>query len=145
VVVATGWSGNMDFMTARNSVAIGHRLVPIRTQHPSYLAEVGRAGQVWAEPDVDEAAAALLSLRREPGRMRSLGDAAAADMASRRAAASRGGGLDALEDRLRTLPPRRRDRFVRAVVQTRLLREGARVRYAWDRLTRSVRSIGPGP
>ena len=28
VVVATGWSGNCDFMTAENSIAIPYRLVP---------------------------------------------------------------------------------------------------------------------
>ncbi|MGZ4779958.1 MAG: glycosyltransferase, partial [Thermoanaerobaculia bacterium] len=50
-VVATGWSGNMDFMNAGNSCPVGYQLITIdRTEGPY------RAGQKWADPDLDHAA-----------------------------------------------------------------------------------------
>jgi glycosyltransferase involved in cell wall biosynthesis len=97
VVVATGWSGNVDFMTEENSVLVGYRLVPVAPRHPHYLAEVGRPGQVWAEPDVDQAAAALRALHEDPGRRLRLGAAAARDMERRRVDACSGAPFSALE------------------------------------------------
>jgi hypothetical protein len=57
-VVATGWSGNADFMTAENSCPVTYRLVPARDPQGSYE----HPGQQWAEPDVDDAAAHLRRL-----------------------------------------------------------------------------------
>jgi glycosyltransferase involved in cell wall biosynthesis len=108
VVVATNWSGNTDFMTGADSVPVGYRLVPVRTDHGAYRPEVGRPGQEWAEADVSEAAAALRALHADPARRRELGRAAAAAMERRRAAALAGGTFDALESRLsegRDRPP----------------------------------------
>ena len=72
-VVATGYSGVMDFMTAENSVPVPYDLVPVAgTSIDSYAGE--GEGQFWAEPDVAAAAAALRRLaddepfRRELGR-----------------------------------------------------------------------------
>jgi glycosyltransferase involved in cell wall biosynthesis len=50
-VVATGWSGNMDFMSTRNSCPVGYELVTLDRDEGLYA-----AGQQWAEPDVDHAA-----------------------------------------------------------------------------------------
>ncbi|HXH94604.1 MAG TPA: glycosyltransferase family 4 protein [Thermoanaerobaculia bacterium] len=50
-VVATGWSGNMDFMNGRNSCPVDYELVKLDRAHGPYA-----AGQQWAEPDVDHAA-----------------------------------------------------------------------------------------
>jgi glycosyltransferase involved in cell wall biosynthesis len=50
-VVATGWSGNVDFMNAGNSCPVGYELVPIERDHGPY-----KAGSLWAEPDIDHAA-----------------------------------------------------------------------------------------
>lgn len=50
-VIATGYSGNMDFMNADNSYLVGHRLVPIQQRDVPYP-----RGSVWAEPDLDHAA-----------------------------------------------------------------------------------------
>jgi glycosyltransferase involved in cell wall biosynthesis len=50
-VVATGWSGNMDFMNDRNSCPVGYELVPLDQNHPHYA-----EAQEWAEPDIDHAA-----------------------------------------------------------------------------------------
>ena len=50
-VIATAWSGNMEFMTPENSCLVNYRLVPVG--EGEYLHHIG---QRWAEPDVDHAA-----------------------------------------------------------------------------------------
>jgi glycosyltransferase involved in cell wall biosynthesis len=50
-VIATGYSGNLDFMTDENSLLVRHRLVPIGANADPYPPE----GE-WAEPDVVHAA-----------------------------------------------------------------------------------------
>jgi glycosyltransferase involved in cell wall biosynthesis len=50
-VVATGWSGNMDFMNSTNSCPVAYQLVTLDRAYGPY-----RAGQQWANPDVDDAA-----------------------------------------------------------------------------------------
>ncbi len=67
-VVATGYSGNMEFMSEGNSFPIGHRLVPV----PECAYPFAK-GQVWAEPDVEEAAEAMACLVRDPALGRSVG------------------------------------------------------------------------
>jgi len=104
VVVATNWSGNSDFMTERNSVPVGHRLVPAVGRHPDYAPEVGRPGQVWAEPDVDEAAAILAALRSDAARRARIGEAAAFDMEARRRQVSDGKAFVELERVLAAAP-----------------------------------------
>jgi glycosyltransferase involved in cell wall biosynthesis len=61
-VVATGWSGNMDFMDADSAALVGYRLVPARDPRGVFEAP----GAVWAEPDLAEAAAALRRLADDP-------------------------------------------------------------------------------
>ena len=55
-VVATGWSGNMEFMSGANGILVPYRLVPVADPAGIY------ADSIWAEPDVDAAATALLRL-----------------------------------------------------------------------------------
>jgi glycosyltransferase involved in cell wall biosynthesis len=50
-VIATAYSGNMDFMTAENSYPLGYTLVSLTRDYGPYP-----RGAVWAEPDVDQAA-----------------------------------------------------------------------------------------
>jgi glycosyltransferase involved in cell wall biosynthesis len=50
-VIATGWSGNVDFMNGGNSCPVGYELVPIERDHGPYT-----AGSRWAEPDIEHAA-----------------------------------------------------------------------------------------
>lgn len=50
-VIATGWSGNMDFMNSGNSCPVGYELVTLERSFRVY-----EAGQQWAEPDVEHAA-----------------------------------------------------------------------------------------
>ena len=106
-VVATNWSGNTDFMTGENSIPVGYRLVSLRTRHPTYGLEVGRSGQVWAEPDLREAVQALRRLHSDPEWRTEIGVAARRDMALRREEVLSGRAFDALEKALSGLPPRR--------------------------------------
>ena len=59
-VVATYYSGNVDFMSPWNSFPVPYRLVPIRERQGPYA-----KGQLWAEPDVGAAAALLRKVYRE--------------------------------------------------------------------------------
>ncbi|WP_043833147.1 glycosyltransferase [Muricoccus aerilatus] len=61
-VVATGWSGNTDFMTGPGCHPVGWHLVPARDPQETY----DMPETCWAEPDVDEAAAALRRIAADP-------------------------------------------------------------------------------
>ncbi len=50
--IATGWSGNLQFMTPDNSILVPYRLIPASPQYNGPAA-------VWAEPDVGAAAQSL--------------------------------------------------------------------------------------
>lgn len=73
-VVATNWSGNVDFLTDDTGIPVPCRLVPAQDpqgtyQHPDLL---------WADADIEAAASALRRLRADPALRRKLGAAAAA-------------------------------------------------------------------
>jgi glycosyltransferase involved in cell wall biosynthesis len=61
-VIATGWSGNMDFMDADSAALVGFQLVPARDPRGVFEAP----GAMWAEPDIAEAAAHLVRLADDP-------------------------------------------------------------------------------
>jgi glycosyltransferase involved in cell wall biosynthesis len=67
-VIATAYSGNMDFMTADTACLIDYRLVPLTRDYGPYL-----RGFEWAEPDVDQAAQAMRRLVEAPEPARELG------------------------------------------------------------------------
>ncbi len=70
-VIATGYSGNMEFMTPETAILIPHRLVDVRPgEYPFW------EGQVWAEPDVEAAARAMVRLVDEPDWGRGCGERA---------------------------------------------------------------------
>jgi len=50
-VIATGWSGNTDFMNVSNSFPVSYRLVELDRNVGPYP-----AGDVWAEPSIEHAA-----------------------------------------------------------------------------------------
>lgn len=60
-VIATGYSGNLDFMTEEGSWLVRHELVPIGDGHDPYPPE-----GVWAEPDLDHAARLMRQVVDEP-------------------------------------------------------------------------------
>lgn len=53
-VIATGWSGNMEFMNTQNSFPVHYKLKALEKTIGVY-----EAGQVWAEPDIEHAAYCL--------------------------------------------------------------------------------------
>lgn len=67
-VVATGYSGNLDFMTEDNSVLVSARLVSLGADDYPY-----GQGQFWAEPNEHEAAVAMATLASNPSLRRALG------------------------------------------------------------------------
>ncbi len=80
-VVATNWSGNTDFFTSEAGIPVGFKLIPIEDPQGNY----GGAGvnwkdpadAVWADADVEEAAAALRLLRADANLRHVLGAAGA--------------------------------------------------------------------
>ncbi len=70
-VVATAWSGNLDFMKEDNSCLVRYKLIPV--QEGQYLYT---DGQVWAEPDVDHAVDYMFKLLSDKEYGRRLGSVA---------------------------------------------------------------------
>lgn len=68
-VVATAWSGPMDFLTHRNAGLVDYRLRDVRPDEYPDVTE----GCKWAEPSVEHAASWLLRLQREPALAEELG------------------------------------------------------------------------
>lgn len=96
-VVATAWSGNMDFMSADDACLVGFDPVPVKAVHPSYQPEAIGPGQTWAEPRVAEAAAWMRRLADDSGMRQRIGGAALAAVEASRAAALAGGALVAID------------------------------------------------
>lgn len=60
-VIATGWSGNMDFMNDQNSFPVEYSLSEVREgEYPDY------EGNVWATPDIDSAARSMRRVKNDP-------------------------------------------------------------------------------
>lgn len=74
-VIATGWSGNMDFMTPMNSFPVDYELKPLAKTVGAY-----EAGQLWAEADIDHAGWCLRELLEDPAKVKDIGARASADV-----------------------------------------------------------------
>ena len=70
-VIATGYSGNLEFMDRGNSLLIGHKLVPVGRQIGPYSKDL-----LWAEPSVVEAAEAMRWIHENADEARALGERA---------------------------------------------------------------------
>lgn len=85
-VIATAFSGNMDYMSPVNSCLVGFQLRPIEARdhvhHPG-AAVLYEPGQLWAEPDVTQAARWMRKLHDDPALRRRIGTAAATTMRRR--------------------------------------------------------------
>jgi glycosyltransferase involved in cell wall biosynthesis len=68
-VIATGWSGNMEYMEDESAALVGFQLVPARDRRGTY--DVAHA--VWAEPDLADAVAHLRRLADDEPERRALG------------------------------------------------------------------------
>ncbi|MGE6699033.1 glycosyltransferase [Hyphomonas sp. NPDC076900] len=72
-VAATGWSGNLEFMTDANSALLPFRLIPVADETGVYAPQ---PGAVWADPDIAAGAEILACLAADPARRKQLGEAA---------------------------------------------------------------------
>lgn len=67
-VIATGYSGNLAFMNAENSLLVSYRLVEV--EPGQYMHGIG---QRWAEPDIQDAAIKMRRLVEDPAFASDLG------------------------------------------------------------------------
>ena len=74
-VIATGWSGNMEYMRTDNSFPVRYRLIPVGAGDYPFP-----QGQVWADPDVEHAAQLLIRLVDDPAYAKAVGERARAHM-----------------------------------------------------------------
>jgi glycosyltransferase involved in cell wall biosynthesis len=77
-VIATAYSGNLEFMNAANSYLVSYKLVDVPTSWWAYA-----PGAMWAEPDVDSAAALMRRVWERPDEARALGHLAREDVLRR--------------------------------------------------------------
>ena len=102
-VIATGYSGNLDFMSADNSLLVNHRLVPIGPDAPPYPAD----GE-WAEPEVEHAGRLMREVFDRPELALERGARAAKDIRRTHSRATAGAIMARRLDLLRE----RRDAFL---------------------------------
>lgn len=74
-VIGTNYSGNTEFMHADNACLVSYELVPVKEGEYPY-----HVGQVWADPNIVEAAHWMQRLVDEPDFARETGNRAAAYM-----------------------------------------------------------------
>ena len=74
-VLATGFSGVLDFMDDESALLIPFKTTPVEDPQGIY------SGQTWAQPDIAAAAQALTRLREDPDLGRRLGEAGRARVA----------------------------------------------------------------
>jgi glycosyltransferase involved in cell wall biosynthesis len=99
-VIATAYSGNLDFTTTSNSCQVGYRLTQITEADHEYD-EGARAvylpGSTWADPDAGEAARWMQLLSADPEMRRRIGEAGQATVLERN---SPGAAIEAVHQHL---------------------------------------------
>jgi hypothetical protein len=75
LAMGTGWSGNVDFMTAENALLVPHDLIKLKQDdYPHW------AGQSWADPQVDQAYELLRPVLDDPARGQAIARRGQADV-----------------------------------------------------------------
>jgi glycosyltransferase involved in cell wall biosynthesis/SAM-dependent methyltransferase len=74
-VIATAYSGNLDYMTQANSYLVDYRLARVGEGRDPYPADAE-----WAEPDLDGAASAMREVFEHPEQARARGERASAEI-----------------------------------------------------------------
>lgn len=96
LVIATGYSGNMAYMTEQNSMPIPYRLIePLQVTWQYKRAFAGSTAS-WAEVDIEQAALALRIARSNPELSKSLAARGAREIREKQAAAWGGNYLPQL-------------------------------------------------
>ena len=99
-VVATAYSGNLDFMRPENSYLVDYELGPIGPGNGPYPPEAE-----WAEPDLDHAAKLMREVFEDQEEAQRRGETAADDIRRSHSAATSGAGMEERLLRIRgTLP-----------------------------------------
>jgi len=95
-VIATNYSGNVDFMTEANSYLVDYRLVPLTKDYGPYM-----RGFVWAEPDVAQAAGYIRQVALNKPAALDKGRLALRDLRATRLPAQTGAAMRARLDAIR--------------------------------------------
>jgi glycosyltransferase involved in cell wall biosynthesis len=98
-VIATGWSGNMDFMNVANSLPAAYTLKPLEQGEGPY-----EQGTLWAEPDIEHAAQLMRQIVSDASLAQRLGARAKLDIQTYFSTAAVG---ERLVERLRLISQRR--------------------------------------
>lgn len=77
-VIATAFSGNMDFMGSDVSYGVNYDLVPLKGRDYPHCHD-----QVWADPDWEQASTFMAALIDDPSKGRAIGTRASSHMRSR--------------------------------------------------------------
>ncbi|RMD67817.1 MAG: glycosyltransferase family 1 protein, partial [Gammaproteobacteria bacterium] len=70
-VIATDWSGNRDFMHVHNAFPVAYRLIRLEKAEGPYP-----EGTLWADPDIEDAAAKMRRVFDHPEEAKALGERA---------------------------------------------------------------------
>lgn len=87
-VIATRYSGNLQFMTDENSYLVDWTPTPVPADAAPYP-----AGATWAQPDLDHAARLMREVVADPEAARARGERAARDIAERHSPAAAGAAI----------------------------------------------------
>jgi glycosyltransferase involved in cell wall biosynthesis len=96
-VIATNYSGNVDFMTPDNSYLVDYRIVPLTKDYGPYM-----RGFVWAEPDVAHAAQYIRQVTLDKAAAAEKGRIAQRDMTATRLPIHAGAGMRARLEAIRS-------------------------------------------
>jgi hypothetical protein len=103
-VIATGYSGNLDYMSPQNSYLVDYELTPIGPGNAPYPPD-----GVWAEPSAEHAARFMREVFEDQKAARAVGERAASDIADTHSMEAAGRSmklrLDSLRARLSTAWP----------------------------------------
>ncbi len=69
-VIVTDYSGTRDFATRETALPVGYELIPVGAEEYP-----GAEGQVWAEPDIEQAAAFMRKIVEDSALAERLGKA----------------------------------------------------------------------
>jgi len=127
-VIATGWSGNMDFMSVSNSFPVRYELVELQESCGPY-----KKGETWAEPSVAHAAEMMRQAFIDRALAAKLGAAAKKDLA---AAASEEAVAKLIEQRLKAIGDRKRLKEYRSENQSRYFGYRAMITHLQDTVHR---------
>lgn len=94
-VIGTGYSGNLAFMNNENSLLVDHEMIAITESGPIY-----QAGNRWADPSVEQAAAYMRRLFENRAEAKALGWRGQADVSEQLAPAPAGARMKVRIDQL---------------------------------------------